>query len=370
MIKAWIRCIFFLINSGHAIAAIQTIGIYPPPNGDSIAWDMNPAGQVAAVIQDENGDQHAIFFDRNASIQIGTLGGRESESRRINTKGEIIGSANRTDGSWAAFLYSRGIGLHDLGTLGGVSSHGMAINDRGEAVGYSDLANHEWHAFIYRRDGKLKDLGTLGGKISYASAVNNQGQVVGAATLENGYRHAFIYDSVHGMIDLGTLGGRSSYAASINDKGIVVGSSETKDRDWHAFMFDGRRMIDLGASLGQWDTFAAAINNDGYVVGIAKLNSERQSFVWHDGSVVMHRCDSRGLYLINSISETGLVIGATFRQNLTAATMLASAPTDPVDNGVLSHSDIYLMSRIFFLLLATGALVICRRRYQGLSFRP
>jgi probable HAF family extracellular repeat protein len=340
-----------------------------PDKGDSIAYDMNTDGQVAAVLQDENGDQHAVLYDRTELIQIGTLGGNQSDARRINKQGEVVGSANRKNGTWGAYLYSRAGGILDLGTLGGANSHGTAINNRGDVVGFSDLANDEWHAFVYRAGESLKDLGTLGGKVSYASAINNRGQIVGTATVANNIRHAFIYDDEHGMVDLGTLGGRASYAASINDKGIVVGASETENHDWHAFVFDGRKMIDLGTLFGQWDSFPVSINNVGHVVGSLKLNDNHLSFVWHDGVMSVHRSGVTGLYQINSINDAGIVIGATYGAHLSAATMLYSTIPPQKDEISLSTGDSYLINRLLLVLVTVGVLIIFSGRYKGIVLR-
>lgn len=351
------------------LATPHSLGIRPPDNGDSIAYDMNGAGQVAAVLRDESGDQHAVLYDGSKLIQIGTLGGHESDAVRINVRGEVVGSANRKDGTWGAYFFTSQNGITDLGTLGGPNSHGTAINNRGEVVGFSDLANHEWHAFFYRPGDRLKDLGTLGGKVSYASAINNHGQIVGTATLANGFRHAFIYDDEHGMVDLGTLGGRVSYAASINDSGTVVGASETAERDWHAFIYDGRKMRDLGNLFGQWDSYPVSINNVGHVVGSLKLNDNRRSFVWHNGLMSVHRSGVTGLYRINSINDAGVIIGATYGVHLNAATMLSSTLPPKTDGSSLSLGDSYLLNRVLFVLFMVALVIMFRGRYKGIVFR-
>lgn len=353
------HCLALLALTGsQAIAATHSLGIVA--QGDSIAYDMNAQGQVAAVTTDEQGNQHAVFFEHGVSTEIGTLGGNDSEARHINESGEIIGSANQKDGSWRAYLYRREHGMQMLGTLGGTNSHGTALNNAGAAVGFADTANREWHAFLFQPGSALIDLGTLGGKISYANGINYRGQVVGAATLPSGYRHAFVYDAEHGMVDLGTLGGRSSYATSINDHGVVAGASEMPDRSWHAFTWDGHKMKDIGVLLGQGDSFATGINNAGHVVGTYVIGEDRRSFVWRDNNVTMHHSGAKGLYLTNGINNVEQVIGATYDRGMIAATMLSSA-APYVDRGGSN-----LFSRIVFVVLVAGAAVIYRRRYKGI----
>jgi len=364
MHPALLSCVIpLLLLSGEATATAtaRSLGIVPPMGGETIAYDMNAAGQVAAVIEDDTGYQHGIFYEKGRLIQLGSLGGQESQAKHINDKGQIVGSADRRDGTWRAFLYDRAGGMQVLGTLGGDNSHGTALNNAGAAVGFSDLANDEWHAFLYQPGEELKDLGTLGGKVSYANGINNKGQVVGAATLPDAYRHAFLYDPASGMRDLGTLGGRSSAATAINDSGVVVGASETAAHRWHAFVLDGQRMVDLGALIGRGDSYATGINSAGHVVGTVVLGDERMSFVWRDGKMLLHT-SGKSLYLTNAINDAEQVIGATYDHGLDAAAMLSS--TVPY----VDHGGANLASLVALVLATAGASVIYRKRYRGLLF--
>jgi probable HAF family extracellular repeat protein len=354
---------FFLLALLGGQASAQTnarpLDIVAPPGGETIAYDMNAAGQVAAVIADDNGSQRGVFFQNGSLIELGTFGGTESVATHINSKGEIVGSARLKDHNWHAFLYDRISGMHDLGTLGGGISHGMALNNAGDVVGYADTANDDMHAFLYQRGMTMKDLGTLGGTTSNASGINNRGQVVGTATLPDQYKRAFLYDAVHGMVNLGTLGGRTSTATAINDSGVVVGASETKDRHWHAFAFDGHQMIDLGAKIGFGDSFATGINSAGHVVGTVMLDEERMSFVWRDNKMLLHH-GTRSLYVMNAINDAEQVIGATYSLGLHAATMNSSAAP------ITDHGGKDLLGMIAMVLTLAAAVVIYRRRYRGI----
>jgi len=114
----------------------------------------------------------------------------------------VAGSADTPGGSSHAFLYSDGA-MMDLGTLGGTNSDGYGINNAGQVTGGSS------HAFLYS-DGQMMDLGTLGGGYPYNSSVgrgiNNATpvQVVGAASTSTGATHAFLYSDGQ-MTDLGIM---------------------------------------------------------------------------------------------------------------------------------------------------------------------
>jgi probable HAF family extracellular repeat protein len=348
-----------LLYSTEASAAARSLGIFAPGGEQTVAFDMNAAGQVAAVLEDDDGNQRGVLYDKGKLIELGSLGGKFSDAKAINDNGLIIGSARKEDSTWRAFLFERNGGMKVLGTLGGPSSYGMALNQHGNAVGFADTAGGEWHAFMYDGSAQLVDLGTLGGKVSYASDINNHGQVVGTAALRDGYRRAFFYEAGRGMVDLGTLGGRSSGATAINDKGTIVGASEMKNRRWHAFVHDGSRMLDLGALIGYGNSFATGINNDGHVVGTVMVGDERMSFVWRDNKMTVHR-GGKGLNLTNAINEKGLVIGATFDQRYDAAVMRSSALPVITKGGT---EFIFMIGLV--LVLATAA-VVYRKRYRGI----
>jgi probable HAF family extracellular repeat protein len=356
-----ISVVLVALLGGEAHAVSHSLNILPDAPGQTIANDMNAAGQVAANYEDNDG-RHAIYAEKGKVIQLGALGGRESEARRINDKGVVVGSASRKDGSWRAFVYSRADGVQELDTLGGTNALGYSINNEGSVVGYSDLPNDDWHAFLYRPGESIKDLGTLGGKISYANAINNRGQVVGAAAIASGARHAFLYDVEHGMVDIGTLGGRASVATSINDSGVVVGTSETADRRWHAFVYDGKQMKDLGAMIGIGQSYANAINNKGHVVGTVEVGQDRLSFVWADGKINLYH-GGKDLYLANAINDADQVIGATtYDYTLDAAIM--SAKTEPYqDHGFTNFLGLVALILTLALCAAIGV-AIYRKRYR------
>lgn len=357
-----LTCYLFLstLCANPVFASPTSLGIVAPRGESTVAFDMNTRGQVAAVLEDNDGYQRAVFFEKGRLTELGTLGGKGSDAKHINDKGQIIGSASKQDGTWRAYVYDGKSGMRELGTLKGPSSHGTALNNDGAAVGFSDLANGEWHAFLYTPGEQLKDLGTLGGKISYASGINNHGQVVGTAALPDEYKHAFLYEPEHGMVDLGTLGGRASTATAINDKGVVVGASEMPNRRWHAFVFDGKTMMDIGALIGRGDSYATGINEAGHVVGNVLIGGERMSFVWRDNKMLVHRA-GYGLYMTNAINNAEQVIGATFFKRMDAAIMhSASIPYMP-------HGGLDLMQRIALVLIFAGAGVMIRKRYKGLA---
>lgn len=362
MLKTSIAAV--LLSYAGLVAAQQ---MHPPGLGEkhdeaSIAVDINAAGQVAGIIEEDSGRQRAVLWDKRL-VELGTLGGSDSFTRGINAGGDVVGSAMDSNRNWRAFVYRAGLSMRDLGTLGGTSSYGMGINRHGQVVGYSDTSDGYFRAFVTsgaNHDGPLVDLGTLGGNISYAAGINSDGVIVGTAALSDGYRRAFIYRPGAGMAELGTLGGRSSSATAISDNGIVVGASETADRRWHAFMHDGKMMIDLGALVGYGNSFATAVNSAGHVVGTVRIGDERRAFVYRDGKMTVHP-GGYGLYLVNSINAEELVIGAKYvAKKFQASTMRSSQPA------VTTHGGTDLLSLAAGVITAAFGIMLYRRRYRGI----
>ena len=345
-----------LLAAAPTVSAVRSLGIVGPAGEATIAFDINAAGQVAAVLEDDEGRQRGVLFEKGILTELGAEDGMYSDAKAINQSGEIVGSVSKKDGTWRAFLFDRARGLRELPTFGGASSYGMSINKHGDAAGFADTPSGDWHAFLYQA-GQMQDLGTLGGKISYAAGMNNVGQVVGTATTHDDYRHAFVYDAAGGMRDLGTLGGRQSSATAINDAGMIVGASETKDRRWHAFIHDGKRMIDLGKLIGYGSSFATDINNKGHVVGTILMPEERMSFVYRNGKVSVHR-GGKGLHLTNSINDEELLIGATYALRMNAATMPSNAV--PAVAKTWRMLGVY-MGLVFFL----AASAVAYRQFRG-----
>ncbi len=234
---------------------------------------INASGQVVGKLPTASGF-HAFLYSGGAMIDLGTLGGNQSDARGVNASGQVVGWSTLSPGdssTYHAFLYSGGV-MMDLGTLGGVNSVANGINDSGQVVGWSQTSqtfNGETHAFVYG-SGTMFDLGAPGGNDwsyqSVANCINAGGDVAGYFMNQYADIHPFLFAN-SSIIDLGTLAGASSARArAINAGGQVVGSSG------HAFLYSGGTMIDLG-TLGGSDSEATGINAGGQVVGWSYISA-------------------------------------------------------------------------------------------------
>lgn len=95
----------------------------------------------------------------------------------VNGRGEVAATLGTTD-DHRAHLFRAGT-LIDLGTLGGQNSEVRGINARGEVVGFSDTATGVVHAFVYR-DGVMKDLGAIASPAhTFGEGINDGGAIAG-----------------------------------------------------------------------------------------------------------------------------------------------------------------------------------------------
>jgi probable HAF family extracellular repeat protein len=168
---------------------------------------------------------------RYTVTDLGTLPGYDASwPWSINNHGQIVGFVREpTPGHRRAVLFDptgRGYNI-DLGTLGGEQSDAYSINDIGQIVGWADSNDpHQGpHATLFTLNAEAEniDLGTLGGPSSAASSNNSSGQIVGCAGTPDGL-HPTVFDpnAPAGNTDLGGLFGFiHSYAFCINNTGSM-----------------------------------------------------------------------------------------------------------------------------------------------------
>jgi probable HAF family extracellular repeat protein len=235
--------------------------------GNSVAYSINDAGQVAGVYSDPEHGPSGFLYSRGSATALSQV--PRGRVKAINNEGQIAGDlwADRAT-SRQAFLWSAGT-LTQLGTLAGTGSEAHAVNDSGQVAGSAWLSGDSAiHAFLYSGSA-LTDLGTLGGTNSEAFGIDSAGEVVGASQTAGGLRHAFLY-SGGTMTDLHTLGGNESQADAIDGSGLIVGWSRDAGGERHAFLWVSGRMVDLNSLVsvgpGVWLEEATGINSAGQIV--------------------------------------------------------------------------------------------------------
>jgi probable HAF family extracellular repeat protein len=359
--------------SNYTVVDLGTLG-----GPFSIAFDVNNVGQAVGSALTSDGLQHAARFYRGTTMDLGTLGGLNSQASGRNESADLAILSDTRDNDPLAedfcALHSgqicRAARWHDgllteLPTLGGANSVALEINNRSEIVGAAEdgtpdatcMAPQKSHfqAVVWGADGKIHKLPPLpGDEVALALKNNDIGQVVGTSgmcsnTNFGGFGlgpHAVLWD--HGSpINLGNLGAPENVnvAADVNNSGTVVGGAGFPDGSTHPFMWTkATGMRDLG--LMSADPADAAntpfsINDRGQMVGGSCdiTLATCRAYIWQNGTMTdlndLVPADAP-LYLISplGINGDGEITGlAIVKSTGEAHAFLAVPVSGKSDNG-------------------------------------
>ena len=100
------------------------------------AIDINNRGQILINRYAYTDFAGAYLWDHGALIDLGSLGGGQTNARALNDLGQIVGCSNAGAGVFQAFIWENGV-MTDLGagSSGGDASLAVAINERGDVLG-------------------------------------------------------------------------------------------------------------------------------------------------------------------------------------------------------------------------------------------
>ena len=298
---------------------------------EAVSHDSRPTN--APVLSTESvTDRLAASTGKFRMLDLGTLGGDNSEARGVNMKGHVVGFSETAKGIKRAFIWEDGsmteipadeaLDINDDGVVVGSIKQGRNIMGRPETkafrwtaetgvetdllpqvnVGLSpkDLTGHAravngrgdiamigqgiaMYAIVRDPSGECTDIGHLGGMVSLAYDINDSGDVVGYSKIDRRTVHAFLYRN-GSLLDIGSLGLESG-AHGINNHGEIVGSSKNRLANFRAFHWQNGEMKDLG-TLGGESAHARGINDNSWIVGNSQTSrGEQHAFVYRDGNM-------------------------------------------------------------------------------------
>jgi probable HAF family extracellular repeat protein len=323
-------CVAALSAQERANRQFQVINLPSLGGARSIGNSLNNRGWAAGYSNlPGNQSRHAVLWRHGLALDIGTLGGPNSNVAWPvkNNRGIIVGIAqtatpeplgerwscapfftgpNNIGYTCLGFVWENGV-MRALPTLGGNNGFATGANNRGQVVGWAENTVRDptcvapqvlqFRAVIWGpgRD-QIEELPLIPGDTSSAAtAINNRGQVVGISGIcdqavgRHTARHAVIWEKGR-VTDIGNIGGSSwNTPMAINQHGDVVGfaiipGGDPNDPIFHAFLWtkhDGIR--DLGTLPGDVSSQALGINERGQVVGLSSGAGGVHAFLWENG---------------------------------------------------------------------------------------
>jgi len=262
---------------------LQDLG--PVVNNDVF---INNAGQIAARMQDPNGNDRAFIWDANHGRRLlPTLGGKTAYAHSINNHGQVAGAAKTDSGTFHACVWNSASEIHDLTPSSREEiTRAWSINDAGQIVvfasgGHLLFEAYKGETFTFQ---SIPVLGLI--------EINNNGYVAGFVKATSGKFDIVIWHPNSGQKKLVQLNVNASSDTTINDVNQVL---LTKGRQ-PKFRLFGRNFFSTHAenylhdpkrgwiSLNKYVDFGpyenlllTDLNNKGCIIGVIQSTKESRS---------------------------------------------------------------------------------------------
>ena len=319
---AWSNEREFLISSSLPRYRIEEVGLYP--GWLSNGFGINASGQITGHAWPAGSQPRAFRFSPPAaSTDLGTMGRQSATGFSINSAGTVAGYVTG-DGLPSRAVYSSQNSLLAVpGLPSDRPSEAHGINDSNQVVGVANRSDGTPFGFLaFLNGGGLVDISPEPGAYSFAESVNNYGQVTGANGSQGQMATAYLWtpDSPNGTsgtrITLtGLAEDRSSHGYAINDLGQVAGVARDASDRQQATLWDGLNPVQ-GLSVPGADPYAWAINNNTQIVGHYMDVGGSRAFIWDYvsggldlGSLIEPRDSGWRLSSARGINDNGQIVG-------------------------------------------------------------
>jgi probable HAF family extracellular repeat protein len=199
----------------------RALGELPEPGAQSEAADVNEAGKIVGIVRLPQGAVVGVLWDGTRTVDLGSLGMKETVPRAINQSGQVVGWSRRADGARRAFLWSAGK-MTELTMLS------AAPNSAGARGSKEEVSTGTRETAVTSAGSK----GAVG-----TAAVGGRAEAQGTASIG-----ANAQGSQSVAADTSQL--RESLAYDINDRGDIVGACQDPTGRWHAVLWRaGKPMV-------------------------------------------------------------------------------------------------------------------------------
>jgi probable HAF family extracellular repeat protein len=329
---------------------------------------INDRGRVVGQANKEgnNVSHAALWIDGSAPIDLGTLGGPDTNSAVAwpvkNNSGLIVGISDTSEDNPLGEAFScypffatgdptgkicKGFRLEKVKMTalppfpGGYNSYATGANNRGQVVGWAENGVHDstcdtaaqilqFRAVIWGPNGEMQELQPLpGDTTSAATAINDKGQVVGisgrcgVAVGGVSAAHSVIWET--GVpTNIGDLGGHTwNTPTAINNDGVVVGFSLPADQEgtrfYRAFVWTKEAEIKMLDQIdGDVRSAALGITDDGQIVGFSRTAAAvLRAVIWENSNADIENLNdlaapgSPYLLIAGDLNNSGRIAGYT-----------------------------------------------------------
>jgi len=312
----------------------------------SLAGGISNTGWVEGYSTLTDGYNHAVLWRNGKIMDLGTLGGPNSDSGwPPSDSGDVAGGSET--GAFDPYAenycaYNDNLiclpffwrnstkKMTALPTLGGNNGWGAGVNDWDEVVGNAENTTPEptcvgipnvtqYFQFepVLWINGRVKQLPNFpGDPVGQAYAINNWGQATGYSGTCVASLHALLWQNGKAM-NLGNLGGTYAEAVDINNWGQASGLATLPgDQYYHAFLWTWGVMTDLGTLPGDVNSSGDYLNDWGQVVGGSySASGGSRAYIWQNGVMTDLNTlipTSSPLYLLEAtggINDSGWIAG-------------------------------------------------------------
>jgi probable HAF family extracellular repeat protein len=140
----------------------------------TLPCSINDRGQVAGFSKVRGRTYHLFLWDREKGIQ--DLG--PGSSPFINNTGQIAATMQDPNGNVRAFIWDSKQGRHILPILGGKTTTANGINNHGQVVGAAKTNSGILHACVWNTDSEIQDITPSSKLNTRAWSINDDGQVI------------------------------------------------------------------------------------------------------------------------------------------------------------------------------------------------